>query len=68
MVEKLHYEWVDGESEATQERNLIKANLTMREGTSLFALPKEANPSFFKKLEPIPESTKGIHFQRTLFF
>ena len=62
VVEKLHYEWVDKKSEAAQERNL-----TMGEGTGLFALPRETNPSLFRELEPIPEPTKSIYFQGTLF-
>ena len=68
VVEKLHYEWVDRKSEAAQERSLIKADLTMSEGTSLFALPKETNLGFFRELECIPEPIKSIYFQRTLFF
>ena len=68
VMEKLHYEWVDRKSEAAQERSLIKANLTISEGTGLFALPRETNLGLFRELERIPEPTKSIYFQRTLFF
>ena len=60
MMKELMYEWVNGKSKATYERSLIKAHLTVGKGVSFLTWTKETNPSFLRKLEPIPKSSKGI--------
>ena len=67
MVKEFHDEWMDGKPEAAQEHSLIKVNLPMGKGTSLLALPKKTSPSLVRKLEPIPELTKDVHFQSAFF-
>ena len=67
VIKKFHNEWMDGKSEATQERNLIKANLTMGKGTSLLALPGKTSPDLIRELEPIPKLDKDIGLRGTLF-
>ena len=59
---------MDGKSETTQERGLIKTNFTMGKGTRLLILPRKTNSNLIKKLKPIPEPPKSISFQRTLLF
>ena len=68
VVKELHVEWMDGESEAAQERSLIKTNFTVSNGTSLLTLSRKTSPSLIRELEPIPELTKDIYLQSTLLF
>ena len=66
MIKDFHNEWMDGKSEAAQERGLIKANFAMGKGTSLLPLPRKTSPSLNRKLEPISKLVKDIGLQGTL--
>ena len=68
VMKKLHDEWMDGKSKATQKRSLIKANLSMSKGTSLLTLPRKTSPSLIRELESVPKFTKNLYLQGTLFF
>ena len=66
-MKEFHYKRVDKKPKATQEHNLLETNLIMGKNTRLLAFPRKTNLGLLRKLEPIPESNKGILLQGALF-
>lgn len=60
MVKEFHNKWMDGEPKATQEGNLVKANLLVVKSTGLFTSLRETNSGLLRELESIPKSKEGI--------
>ena len=65
VINELHNEWMDGQSETTQECRFIKADFTMGKGTSLLTLPRKTSPRLVKELEPISKLVTNFNFQGT---
>ena len=61
-MQKLHDEWVDGETKAIQKVSLIKAHLSVGKATSFFTWMRQSNRGTFRKLKLFLKPLRCISF------